>query len=525
MTIEAGYKADALTRSPVLYYDFDEPNGTVPVNSGSHTATALAMSGGAFTSGAALFGTAANTSMANTASRWPYVPYNANLQLPNTGFTIEFVARIDSSAGGIVAQYNTTVTGGFMIWTSGNFLQVGVLKNSVFPLYTSSLATVGDGLRHHYAMTWDGTSVRLYIDGVQRAFGTPASGYQPPTTNGYLAFKKLADTLTTPNNDSFTGRMSHFAAYKTAFSASLVATRYALTNNTAPATPAISLLGYASTTNDALIQWNSVSDETYTVQRSTAADFSANLATGVISGLPTSSVTVGFGAGQFGSAQVAGTTYYFRMKASKPGLESAWSNTVSGTVPAAPPPPVVPSITLLDWITIEGEIAALIEWNAISTESYIVERSLTSNFASPSESLEYGGFPDESVVVAYGLDEFGSSNIENTFYYFRMKSISGGVESAWSNTVSGTAVVSGPPPLDPPYEGQPLLSSLNRIAYLDGSHGEGAVAYALTGIPGISLVAALNLMAGTQGLELDGVLNVIAGTTGLSADEAARRII
>lgn len=237
-TLEGGYKADALTRSPVVYAEFDdEPGVTILKNSGSHTATAITMQGGGFLSGTPLFGTNENASIAMASSRFPYIPHNATLaNLPVTGFTVEFIARIGSTVSGgsgLVSYYGTGVGGGFLIWTSGNFVQVAVIKNGAFPFYTSSLATVGDGLTHHYSMVWDGTSVRLYIDGIQRAVGTPASGYQPPTL-GNLAVKRLADSLGTA--DSFNGRMSHLATYPTAFSAATVASRAALWQQATPNT-------------------------------------------------------------------------------------------------------------------------------------------------------------------------------------------------------------------------------------------------------------------------------------------------
>lgn len=74
---------------------------------------------------------------------------------------------------------------------------------------------------HHVAATWDGTTLRLYLDGTQVASGTPAA--TPVAGNNGIYLGRRWDTYSSPY---FPGRLAAAAIYGTALSAARIATHY-----------------------------------------------------------------------------------------------------------------------------------------------------------------------------------------------------------------------------------------------------------------------------------------------------------
>jgi hypothetical protein len=105
---------------------------------------------------------------------------------------------------------------------------------------------VNDGVRHHVALTYDGTTYRLYIDGV--ADGTLASATAPKTTTSDpmgIGYRSGA------SNEFFNGVIDEVAVYNTALSAARIAAHSAAaagaaargTSDSAPAVDTVAKSG------------------------------------------------------------------------------------------------------------------------------------------------------------------------------------------------------------------------------------------------------------------------------------------
>ncbi|WP_060861571.1 cadherin-like beta sandwich domain-containing protein [Paenibacillus riograndensis] len=144
----------------------------------------------------------------------------------------------------------------------------------------------------------------------------------------------------------------------------------------------------------------------------------------------TALATLGPAADSYSAAGLTnGTTYYFVVKAVNGGGDSAASAEVSAT-PQAPAPgaPVVQAVTAGD-----GQVHLV--WAPVSgATGYNVYTSTTSG--------EYGAAAGTVAAAVYSYDAVGLTN--GTTYYFVVKAVNGGGDSAASAEVSATPQVPAP---------------------------------------------------------------------------------
>jgi hypothetical protein len=123
------------------------------------------------------------------------------------------ISKSLSSSGASYALY-TGPNGGLSFYVNVN----GTIKTS--PAVTSA---IWDGAYHVVDGTYDGSSVRLFVDGVQVGSGTAASGaiqYGTAFDSGELLFGDFSDSLTSSN---FVGVLDEIKIYGSALSAQAVA--------------------------------------------------------------------------------------------------------------------------------------------------------------------------------------------------------------------------------------------------------------------------------------------------------------
>jgi hypothetical protein len=164
------------------------------------------------------------------------------------------------------------------------------------------------------------------------------------------------------------------------------------------------------------LSWNTVTNATgYTVQYSTANDFSSNVQ---------SSVTTT-------SAGISGldynTTYYWRVKATAGQISSNWSSVRTFTTEQLVLD--APSLSTPANTATDQDISLSLSWSAVNNATgYTIQYSTVNDFSTNTESS----------VTTTSQSITGLSY--NTTYYWRVKATAGQIESEWSTVFSFTTV-------------------------------------------------------------------------------------
>ncbi|MCA9936863.1 MAG: fibronectin type III domain-containing protein [Anaerolineales bacterium] len=174
--------------------------------------------------------------------------------------------------------------------------------------------------------------------------------------------------------------------------------------------PAPTLQDIANDDNDGnyTVIWQSVNEATgYVLEEDTDPEFGSP--TTVYSGANTLQSFTNKGAG----------IYYYRVRAVKNSVSSAWSNIEFVNV--GPPP--APTLNAID--NADGNNLYTVSWSSVAgATSYIVEEANSNSFTNPRQVFAGSGSSTQVVV-----DNTGT-------YYYRVRSVNGLGNSAWSNVVS-----------------------------------------------------------------------------------------
>ena len=165
------------------------------------------------------------------------------------------------------------------------------------------------------------------------------------------------------------------------------------------------------------LSWGAIPNASgYKLQRATNSSFTNNL---VESNTSNTSLVA--------SGLQPTSTYYFRIQAQSGSSSTSWSNPVSAATLSLLPPTSFNATSVSD-------TQLNLSWNtAPNANTYKIDRSTNSSFTSPSTVT---GITDTSRAYT-GLDT-------GVTYYFRIKSVNGSFESAWSSTINGITAVPVP---------------------------------------------------------------------------------
>lgn len=184
---------------------------------------------------------------------------------------------------------------------------------------TSSVSYPTDGTTWmHIAATYDGTVMKLYINGIENASLSPANPPLIATNTLMLAIGAQPDGLS-----KFKGAIDDARIYNTALTASDIFNIVAEASPTIPVLVAPSNGAGSLAVNPTLI-WRKVASAnspSYEVQVSTASDFSSTVLDQT--GITDTTVQV--------NGLINNTTYYWRVKATNNAGNSDWSNVWSFT--------------------------------------------------------------------------------------------------------------------------------------------------------------------------------------------------
>ena len=213
----AGYAAEVLADSPIGYWRQGDPSGTTMTDSsgnarhGTYTASPTLGTTG-------LLAGDSDTAVAyNGTTQYALVADDNSLDSLTT-FTVEAIIKASSVSGTpqIVARDGGSGNRHWQFRLSAGTLQFVKIAGGV--VTASSAATLSTGTTYHVAATYDGSNIRLYIDGA--ANGTPpsATGNLGASTQDLQFAMCRSSTSNNPNN-FFNGVIDEVAVYGSALSA------------------------------------------------------------------------------------------------------------------------------------------------------------------------------------------------------------------------------------------------------------------------------------------------------------------
>jgi fibronectin type 3 domain-containing protein len=172
-----------------------------------------------------------------------------------------------------------------------------------------------------------------------------------------------------------------------------------------------------------ILTWSNAAATTatgITIQRAGNIGFSAGLIT---ANLPLSPTTYN------NTSAVANATYYYRIRATKGAVTSAWVNATIfpfvPTVPAAPSQLQILSVT-------RNSVTVSFADNANNEGGFTVMRSTNSNFTQNPTSFNVAASAGIGGTVTYTF----TGLIANQRYYFRVRSFNGVGTSVWVNGIN-----------------------------------------------------------------------------------------
>ncbi|HYI80355.1 MAG TPA: LamG-like jellyroll fold domain-containing protein [Thermoleophilaceae bacterium] len=314
----------------------------------------------------------------------------------------------------------------FSLQFNGPQLEFTIMQFGVRQRLQAPAGAIVAGRAYHVVGSFDGTTRRLYVNGVEVA-NAPLTGGATASASGLLIGSWDGA------QEFFTGTVDDVAVYNKALAAARVATHYQDGGGTTTPPPPASVAaptGLAATpasTSQINLQWtdNATNESEYVVQRDTTSGFASPV-----------SATLAANSQSYSSTGLAASTqYFYRVRARNATTDSAWSATVNATTQATPPPPVAAPTGLTAAAISTSQID--LQWaNPATNETeVVVQRDTTSAFAAP-----------VSVTLAANATSYSSTGLAaGTQYFYRVRARNASTDSAWSATASATTQTTPPP--------------------------------------------------------------------------------
>lgn len=206
----ANYRDLVLADAPLAYYRLGETSGTVMVDSSGNVHDGQYFSGVAGNGATGLL-TGDSDKCADFSNKICFTPFASWMTRANFSIEAIFVADVVSGNRTIASRYD----GGGLLWTlriDGSILTMWVNGSSL--VSTTSVTTMVVGTKYHVAATYDGTNVRLYVNGtLERTVSVPGLSAVTP------GFRIGTGTT----GEYFDGRIDEVAYYGAALAGTRVA--------------------------------------------------------------------------------------------------------------------------------------------------------------------------------------------------------------------------------------------------------------------------------------------------------------
>lgn len=219
------YPAAVLADAPQVYWRLGEPSGTTAADAsgfgrdGTYTNTPVLGTAGLLTGDT-------DTSMGVNANAGHCASIASASWMNVSAFTIELLIYLtsatDTGQGDALASRYGPAGFQWLLWrnTAGK-LAIQTKNSGGTTLNVADPATASLSTRYHVASTWDGSTLRLYVNGV--SVGTPVAMTSIIASTVAMEVGRYSGTNgTTPG-----GRLDEFAFYDTALSGAQIAAHYA----------------------------------------------------------------------------------------------------------------------------------------------------------------------------------------------------------------------------------------------------------------------------------------------------------
>jgi hypothetical protein len=355
----------------------------------------------------------------NGSNQFATVPDNASLDLSGS-LTIATWIKPEKTATQYLIKKAESPIDGYELSLASNgkvfFRFNQETSSNTYRLNSSTSYPANGSTWMHVAITYDGSTLRMYIDGKEDSRQSYSS---PPPVN----MNDLELTIGSGFNGyrGLQGAMDDIHIFNTALSATEIAALASIEGEepSVPATPILTSPANQATgvSTNPTLGWNSTTGaETYQAQVSTSQNFST--ITFNQSGITGTSVSA--------SGLSSNTTYYWRVRAVNTTGNSAWSTVWSFTTAAetptlADPPTLTSPANNASDVSTDPEL----RWNASNrADSYQAQVSKASSFSS--NVFDREGITQTSVTV---------NNLETgTTYYWRVRAKNAAGYSEWSST-------------------------------------------------------------------------------------------
>jgi hypothetical protein len=417
----ASYSSAVLADSPAGYWRLGEKTGTTAGDSAGTNP-------GTYRNGVALDVPSLLTSdPGNSAAGFNGVNNHVGIPdavavSPTAALSLEAWIKPDVvPAAGSFASV-ATKEGSYSMQFNGPRLEFTIIQSGVRLRCQAPAGAVVAGQTYHAVGTYDGSFIRLYLNGAQvatLAASGPATVSSAPLTIGAWS----------ATEEFMKGTIDEVALYGGALPGARVQAHYAAGSG-APASPlpAPSDLKAQAAAGRVDLSWtdNSSNETEFVIQRDTDPGFPAptivtvpaNTTAYADTGLPT------------------GVRYHYRVAARNATATSAWSNIASATTPE---PVLAPSGLTA---TAASQTRVDLQWldNSTNEAEFVIQRDTSAAFAAPT-----------TVTVAANTTRYADTTVvASTTYYYRVRARNTADASPWSNTATVTTPDPPPPPPPPP---------------------------------------------------------------------------
>jgi hypothetical protein len=307
---------------------------------------------------------------------------------------------------------------------NGTRLEFTIMQNKVRNRLLAPVGAIVAGQAYHLVGTYDGTTQRLYLNGVEVA---KASLTGAITTNT----NSLDIGSWSEGTEAFNGTIDDVSVYTSALSAARVSAHYAAATGGPPPDPTVKdptgLAATAVSTSAIDLKWvdNSTNEGEFLIERATNSSFTSPVVMGTWANATTFADT----------GLTAATTYYYRVRAKNATNSSGYSNTATATTQAVPDPTVKDPSALE--ATAASTSAINLKWvdNSSNETEFQIERSASATFTSPTV-----------IVAPANATTFADTGLTAaTTYYYRVRAKNATNSSGYSNTASATTQTTPPP--------------------------------------------------------------------------------
>jgi hypothetical protein len=207
----------ATASGPVGWWKFDEGSGTAAADASGNSNNATLVNGPVWTTGESNSGLAFNGS-----NSYVSVPYSASLNATSAVTLSAWIKTTSPARGDIVSRFSGAPYPGYALVASGNCAagQVGMWVGDNAGGYVCSAGTINNGSWHLVTGTYDGTTVRVYIDGALSNSGSRTNGLNNPSNGPTIGAYSLSGAM----GGFFNGSIDGVRIYNRALSAAEVNT-------------------------------------------------------------------------------------------------------------------------------------------------------------------------------------------------------------------------------------------------------------------------------------------------------------